>query len=264
MKIKGAIPLPAAHFTVLAFSTVLLTACHAGNRQSHKPPTQVVYRFDDHRYLELVGFNCEGALWYNDTQRQIRAEVVARDTPVFRISFFKYVHPSEKYIAVPWDDLSGFLISRDYGQTWGQARFSPVGGAKRYGNWRPDKDDVESFTVVNDQSFLLTRQGDLYISSKPFDDPRLQPGGEGILYSWRNSRGELEHDRLMPGSSGMDWGWEYTSWNAVAGPDHWSIFAHKPNWQGIPNKVPEVKNYTGWDHMRCDPDLGLTASEQGK
>ncbi|EPT4648003.1 T6SS immunity protein Tli3 family protein, partial [Salmonella bongori] len=27
---------------------------------------------------------------------------------------------------------------------------------------------------------------------------------------------------------------------------------------------PEVKNYTGWDHMRCDPDLGLPASERGK
>jgi hypothetical protein len=62
----------------------------------------------------------------------------------------------------------------------------------------------------------------------------------------------------------MDWGWEYTSWNSVLGPNHWSTSAYKPNWQGIPNKVPEVKNYTGWDHMRCDPDLGLPASERGK
>ncbi len=31
----------------------------------------------------------------------------------------------------------------------------------------------------------------------------------------------------------------------------------KAEWQGLPTKVPEVKNYTGWDHMQCDPDLGL-------
>jgi hypothetical protein len=33
-----------------------------------------------------------------------------------------------------------------------------------------------------------------------------------------------------------------------------SIEQFKINWQGQPDKVPEVKNYTGWDHMRCDMD----------
>jgi len=28
------------------------------------PPTQVVYRFDGHRWLELTGWMCEGALDY--------------------------------------------------------------------------------------------------------------------------------------------------------------------------------------------------------
>ncbi|MGU0056868.1 T6SS immunity protein Tli3 family protein [Enterobacter hormaechei] len=32
-----------------------------------EPPTQVVYRFDDHRFLELKGWGCEGELWYTDT-----------------------------------------------------------------------------------------------------------------------------------------------------------------------------------------------------
>ncbi len=27
-------------------------------------------------------------------------------------------------------------------------------------------------------------------------------------------------------------------------------------YQGLPDKVPEVKGYTGWDHMRCDMDAG--------
>ncbi|EPF4548929.1 T6SS immunity protein Tli3 family protein, partial [Klebsiella aerogenes] len=24
----------------------------------------------------------------------------------------------------------------------------------------------------------------------------------------------------------------------------------------LPDRVPEVKGYTGWDHMRCDMDAG--------
>ncbi|EPM7731984.1 T6SS immunity protein Tli3 family protein, partial [Klebsiella aerogenes] len=37
--------------------------------QAQQPPTQVIYRFDDHRYLELKGWDCEGELWYTDSQR---------------------------------------------------------------------------------------------------------------------------------------------------------------------------------------------------
>ncbi|WP_345769036.1 T6SS immunity protein Tli3 family protein [Citrobacter amalonaticus] len=267
MKITGVV--------ALSLCVILLSACHAGSRRAHKPPVQVIYRFDDHRYLELEGFYCEGALWYNDTQKGIRAEVVARDTPIFRISFFKYVHPSEKYIAIPWDDLSAILISKDYGQTWGSARFSPGGGADPYGKRIPARvsdygtklppgeyigpirKDVVSMTVVNDQGFLLTRWGDLYISSKPFDDPRLQPGGGGIDYVYD---GEKHH--LEPSDSyNSYWGKNYTSWASASGPNAWLTFSEKANWQGIPNKVPEVKNYTGWDHMTCDLDVGLPESE---
>lgn len=124
-------------FIALALGISLLPGCHAGKRNARKPPVQVIYRFDDHRYLELEGFYCEGALWYNDTRRHIRAELVERDTPIFRISFFKYVHPSEKYIVVPWDDLSAFMVSKDYGQTWGSARFSPGGGPIAMANGYP-------------------------------------------------------------------------------------------------------------------------------
>lgn len=30
----------------------------ASGCQASEPPTQVVYRFDDHRYLELKGWDC--------------------------------------------------------------------------------------------------------------------------------------------------------------------------------------------------------------
>ncbi|WP_444852386.1 T6SS immunity protein Tli3 family protein [Salmonella enterica] len=71
----------------------LSSGCDQNDPRPHELPRQVIYRFDEHRYLELEGFNCEGALWYNDTRRNIRTEVVARDTPIFRISFLNmYTH----------------------------------------------------------------------------------------------------------------------------------------------------------------------------
>ncbi|ELW2865739.1 hypothetical protein ACAK56_004379 [Salmonella enterica] len=244
----------------IALTTLGLSLVSSSQSAPKVPPAQVVYRFDDHRYLELTGFNCEGALWYTDTKRGIHSQV---EEQFYRIFTKKYIHPSERYIAVTMYEGAAFYISKDYGKTWDMASYSPGGGAVKYGDDRPQRDEIESFTVVNDQGFMLTKSGDLYMSSRPFDDPRLQPGGEGIPYTYR-FKGVTEHARLMPGSSGLDWGREYISWNAVAGPEHWDIAAYNPSWQGIPNKVPEVKNYTGWDHMRCNPDLGLPAMGQEK
>ena len=233
---------------VLALGLCLISGCHS---KPKKPPTQVVYRFDDHRYLELVGFNCQGALWYTDTALGIHTEITSQ---FYRIFTRKYVHPSERYIAITMFEGAGFYISKDYGRTWGMARYAPGGGAIKYGASYPVREEIESFTVVNDQGFMLTKAGDIYMSSKPFDDPRLEPGGSGIAFTYRDYSGEKKHDRLMPGASGMNWGREYLSWNSVNDPDPWVIDAYKPNWQDIPNKVPEVKNYTGWDRMRCDLD----------
>ncbi|KEY56977.1 hypothetical protein [Serratia sp. DD3] len=234
-----------------------LTACSAVTA-NQPPPTQVVYRFDDHRYLELVGFNCEGALWYTDTQRNIHSEVTSQ---FYRIFTKPYRHPSERYLAVTMYEGAGFFVSKDYGQTWYLARYMPGGGAKRYGASNPESDDILSFTVVNDQGFIQTQSGDLYMSSKPFDDPRMMPGGTGIDYTYE---GEKHH--LRPRYNGTDdnsyWGKNYTSWASVQMDSGWSTFSYETNWQNIPNKVPEVKNYRGWDHMQCNPDLGLPASGQ--
>jgi len=231
----------------------LVSACHASPKS---PPTQVVYRFDDHRYLELVGYNCEGALWFTDTKLGIHSQV---EEQFYRIFTNKYVHPSERYIAITMYEGSGFYISKDYGRTWDMASYSPGSGAVRYGASNPEREEIESFTVVNDQGFMLTKAGDIYMSSKPFDDPRLEPGGSGIDYSFTTSRGQVQTNHMRPGYGGGKWGTEYASWNSFAGPAHWTTDTYRTNFQGIPNKVPEVKNYTGWDHMRCDPNLGVTA-----
>ena len=39
-----------------------------------KVPSQIIYRYDNNRYLELKGFNSDGALWYHDTTVNIHKE----------------------------------------------------------------------------------------------------------------------------------------------------------------------------------------------
>ncbi|MGR5945982.1 T6SS immunity protein Tli3 family protein [Enterobacter sp. C4G1] len=221
-------------------TTVVLFAATC---KASEPPTQVVYRFDDHRYLELKGWDCEGELWYTDTQRGIHTEPVSQ---FYRIFTKKYVHPSEKYIAITGWGVGGFRVSKDYGQTWQIAQFSP-GENDLNGMNAPQQEDVLSFTVVNDQGFLQTKHR-LYMSSKPFDDPRILPGGPGIHY-------ELEDGvkgYITPQFPGPSWGMDYITKEAL---EHDTAKYHT-NYQNLPDKTPEVKNYTGWDHMQCNMDAG--------
>ncbi|WP_367298891.1 hypothetical protein [Hafnia alvei] len=234
----------------IALIGVLLSAALATGCQAKKSeiPTQVIYRFDDHRYLELKGYYCEGALWYVDTQRGIKSEVMDK---FYRAFGGKYVHPSERYIAITDWDISGFMVSKDYGQTWRNAHYASVGfGVEPGGGTSPDRENVVSFTVVNDQGFLLTKQGHLYLSSKPFDDPRVLSGGTGIDYT-NPYDGSPEH--ISPQSPGPKWGLDYVERSSIGQ----LTSQYHTNYQGLPTKVPEIKNYTGWDHMQCDPDLGL-------
>ena len=74
--------------------------------QAKEPPTQVVYRFDDHRYLELKGWDCEGELWYTDTLKGIHSQVWSQ---YYRIFTRKFIHPSERYMAISsWGGIYGF------------------------------------------------------------------------------------------------------------------------------------------------------------
>ena len=264
--------------TGIALMAALISACQA---TPQSPTTQVVYRFDDHRYLELTGFNCEGGLTYTDTKKNIHT-VIYENSDRYRVYTKTFIHPSEHYIVIPvYGESESLTISKDYGQTWEGARFSPGGGADPYGkriparktaygmdvvageNTSPLYEDVISFTDINDQGFMLTKWGDIYMSSKPFDDQRLQPGGSGIDYVYEGTKHHLNTQDNGTGNNSY-WGKNYLSWASVQMPKPWQTSAYQTNFQGIPNKVPEVKNYNGWDKMRCNPDLGLPASEQGK
>ncbi len=74
---------------------------------------QVIYRYDENRFLVLVGQRCQGALWYVDSKRNIKTEVLSGSYKVFAKP---YIHPSERYIAITDYASSFFLVSRDYGE----------------------------------------------------------------------------------------------------------------------------------------------------
>jgi hypothetical protein len=99
----------------LAAAVLMTSGC-----QAKEPPTQVVYRFDDHRYLELKGWDCEGELWYTDTQRGIHSEPVSQFYSIFtkNLSILRTIYCYYRLGSV-------VLVSKDYGKTWQVAQFSP-------------------------------------------------------------------------------------------------------------------------------------------
>ncbi|MCK7309972.1 T6SS immunity protein Tli3 family protein [Enterobacter quasiroggenkampii] len=223
--------------------TALAVLLMASGCQAKEPPTQVVYRFDDHRFLELKGWDCEGELWYTDTQRGIHSQPYSQ---FYRIFTKKFIHPSERYIVLTSWGGGAFTVSKDFGKTWQLAQFSP-GENEPNGDSSPAYDEVLSLTVINDQGFLLTKHR-LYMSSRPFDDPRVLPGGSGIKYQLENG----EVDEITSDAPGWKWGMVYFTKGWLKG----KVVRRESNYQNLPDKVPEVKDYTGWDHMQCDMDAG--------
>ncbi|MEP8134253.1 hypothetical protein ABKS41_12640 [Enterobacter cloacae] len=89
------------------------------------------------------------------------------------------------------------------------------------------------------------------MSSKPFEDPRILPGGPGLPIPWM-TEWEIASGKLEPRSPGWAWGMVYMTKQGLEG----STQQLKANWQDLPDSVPDVKGYTGWDHMQCNMDAG--------
>lgn len=146
------------HLLVAFLSLPILFAC---STRADPGPTQIVYRFDDHRYLTLTGHRCEGAVTYIDESRNIRTEVVSQ---YWRLFLGRYVHADGEsgYIMVPYWDGSAFEVSRDFGKTFKTAHWI---GMHPYGF--PGKNNVVSITIVDKQAFVETRDHRLAMTSKP-------------------------------------------------------------------------------------------------
>ena len=238
-----------------------ITAC------TKKIPSQVIYRFDDNRYLELIGYDCEGYVVYHDIKRKIHKSIYGN--PIYRVFSGEFIHPSEQYILVPEWEPGAYKISKDYGQTWQVAKYmAPFPALERNSDGvmrdRPEGKEIKRVVVVNNQAFISTAQGHLYMSSYPFDDPRLAPGGPGIDYQYfddtyylyrpgkHKSGGEYVNAHIRPESPGYAWGMVIFM---KQGLDN-LVESEKANYQNLPDKEPEVVGYKGWTRMHCDMDAG--------
>ena len=244
-----------------AVSLCAITAC------TKKIPSQVIYRFDDNRYLELIGYDCEGYVVYHDIKRKIHKSIYGN--PIYRVFSGEFIHPSEQYILVPEWEPGAYKISKDYGQTWQVATYMasfPALEKNSDGIMRdyPEGKEIKRVVVVNNQAFISTAQDHLYMSSYPFDDPRLKPGGPGIDYQFfddtyylyrpgkHKSSGEYVNAHIRPESPGYAWGMVIFM---KKGLDN-LVESEKANYQNLPDKEPEVVGYKGWTRMHCDMNVG--------
>ncbi|XKM12780.1 hypothetical protein RCS94_07050 [Orbaceae bacterium ac157xtp] len=120
-------------------------------------PTQVVFRFDEHRYVQLTGSNCVGKLYYIDEQKQIYHELSVHSAKVITEPF---AHTVGDYIFVPYTDYSGVRYSQDGGRTF---KIIYIGNPST----RPDREEVKNIVVVNNQFFMDSAKG-LYRSSEAY------------------------------------------------------------------------------------------------
>ncbi|HHW4413131.1 hypothetical protein HV183_22160 [Citrobacter freundii] len=246
---------------VAAISLCVISGC------TKKTPSQVIYRFDDNRYLELIGYDCEGYVVYHDTKRNITKSIYGN--PIYRVFTGVYIHPSEQYILVPEWEPGAYKISKDYGQTWQVANYMASFSAQvrnSDGVMRdyPEGKEIKRVVVSNNQAFISTAQGYLYMSSYPFEDSRLKPGGPGIDYKYfddtyylyrpgkHKSSGKYVDGDTSPDFPGAAWGTVVFMKAALL---HLTE-GYKANYQNLPDKEPIVKDYKGWDRMRCNMKAG--------
>lgn len=189
-------------------------------KMPRETPTQVVYRFDDHRWLELRGWMCEGALWYVDSKLGIKTEASPQ---FYRIVFYRYIHPSTRYIAIPLEDFSGIRISRDGGRTFESDAHVFVPDWGHFDGQFPMPKDVKQFVVADDRGYIEMKNGRVLQSSLPIGE------------AW--------------GRSYVDYPWP--------GEEHSIVDYDLPGFKDMKNKPPEVKDYKGWTHMKCDPNVGI-------
>ena len=153
---------PARHLASgLALAALIpwLPSSHA--EPPRKPSTQVIYRLDDHRHLELTGYGCEGAIYYVDEKRKIRSTYIDQFARVF---LPRIVHSDNDgdFLFFPYSDASAFAVSKDHGKTFQDARWV---GSREFG-----PEAIKQITVIHQQAFIELKDGRVFMTSKPFGE----------------------------------------------------------------------------------------------
>ena len=115
------------------------------DKVKYTAPTQVVFRFDEHRFIQLTGYGCQGRMYYVDDQKQIYYELARHSAKVLTEPF---AHMPEDYIFVPLSDYSAIDFSQDGGRSFGTIDIETYEGM---GSYQPTYHTVENIVVMNNQ-----------------------------------------------------------------------------------------------------------------
>ena len=147
------------------------------DKVKYTAPTQIVFRFDDHRFIQLTGYGCQGRMYYIDDQKQIYYELARHSGEVLTEPF---AHMPEDYIFVPLSDYSAIDVSLDGGRSFRTIHIETYEGM---GSYRPTYHTVENIVVMNNQFFLKDKNRGIYRSPKPIGSAFaiLSPANEEYL-----------------------------------------------------------------------------------
>ncbi len=161
------VPLLAAA-VVLAFTASIPLLPESKAEQPRQSATQIVYRFDNSRYLSLTGYACEGTIDFVDETKGIRTRVIHQFARVF-LPDFVHSDIDSGYIIIPYEDASAFRVSKDYGRTFRTVRWIGT---------RPWAREITRITVAGRQAFIEIQDGRLFMTSNPADNDRW---GMGVI-----------------------------------------------------------------------------------
>ncbi|MDF7669684.1 hypothetical protein PT276_00455 [Orbaceae bacterium ESL0721] len=192
------------------------------DRKVRTSPTQVVFRFDESRYLQLTGSGCRGKLYYIDEKSQVYNELAVHSAEVLTEPF---AHTAGDYIFVPYETYSGVLYSQDGGRIFKTVHTSP-------GLWR---EKVKGTVVVNNQLFTET-----VIDNNPHFNPHFKDTVEGMYRSAKPYGSHIATDIL--------------SYEELDKRMKFERFGGK-RWQSDITELPQLpSDYKGWYKWQCDPD----------
>jgi hypothetical protein len=196
-------PWRSGSYLLFIFGLLALSPITNLRPQKWVTPSQIVYRFDEHRYLLLTGYRCEGQVYFIDDKELVYFSIAPHSWDVYTEP---YRHPAKNYLSIPYSDLSGIETSIDGGRSFKTIHLRSGHSLSHHNSLQYD--------VVNDQAFILAKNGELYVSEAPFGTK-----------SWSMSS---KKERLEQG--------------AILGRS-----------QIIPDSIPPIpSDYNGWDKMRCD------------
>ena len=227
---------------------------------------QVVYRYDEHRYLELQGENCEGLMWYHDDANNIHTRI---NIPFFtktQLPTFHYYNPGKNYIAIPANDMSFVLFSLDQGQTF------RIGEVTSYAAVPAEK--VERFIGIDDRPLDVQFTDIRRENSRAYTRTKTISGNTGyfilnngdvlfgatVFYDQEppsfNVQPANQHKQVFHSLKGIDLSLIQQKDPNFLGMQpfgkYWEIY-HKPNYiervQAARSIHPEP--YQGWDKIRC-------------